>query len=64
LDELLTERGWSLRKLHELTGISLSSLSDTKNHKHTPNPKELSVLLETFGLAKESDFFKEGDERN
>lgn len=58
--ELKNEKGWSIYKLAEESGVSQSTLSNMFIRKTLPSITTLEQLCNAFGITL-SDFFKENN---
>lgn len=55
--KLRLEKGFSIMKIRELTGLSKSTISDLENDKSSPTVETLQKIAEALGVSVE-DFFK------
>ncbi|MBL4808539.1 MAG: response regulator [Phycisphaerales bacterium] len=46
-----TERGWTLRNLSEISGVSVSQLSSIERGTHLPSVESLTIIAEALGVA-------------
>ena len=46
-----TERGWTLRNLSEISGVSVSQLSSIERGTHLPSVESLTSIAEALGVA-------------
>lgn len=51
------EKGYSIMKIRELTGLSKSTISDLENDKSSPTVETLQKIADALGVSVE-DFFK------
>lgn len=58
IKDLTADRGWTIYKLSEASGISQSTLSNMFTRKTLPSIATLSQLCEAFNITL-SEFFKE-----
>ena len=61
IEELRKERGWSVYKLAEESGLTQSTLFNMRVRKTLPSITTLICLCDAFGVTL-SEFFAEGDE--
>ncbi len=62
LDDLRLERGMSVYRLAELSGLSQSTLANSFSRKIQPSIKNLELILATLGVSM-SQFFAEGEQQ-
>ncbi len=55
-----TERGWTLRNLSEISGVSVSQLSSIERGTHLPSVESLTSVAEALGVAPSSWFAAAG----
>lgn len=60
IKDLTADRGWTIYKLSEASGISQSTLSNMFTRKTLPSITTLSQLCEAFNITL-SEFFKENN---
>ncbi len=55
-----TERGWTLRNLSEISGVSVSQLSSIERGTHLPSVESLTSVAEALGVAPSTWFAAAG----
>ncbi|MFK7758462.1 MAG: response regulator [Phycisphaerales bacterium] len=55
-----TERGWTLRNLSEISGVSVSQLSSIERGTHLPSVESLTSIAEALGTAPSTWFAAAG----
>jgi len=51
IKQLRRNKGYSIRKLSELTGISKSTLNDLENNKSIPRPEDLEKIARALEVT-------------
>ena len=60
MNQLMEERGWSVYKLAQQSGLSVSTLAHIYRRHTTPSLSTLEAICKAFGITL-SQFFSEGD---
>ncbi len=55
-----TERGWTLRNLSEISGVSVSQLSSIERGTHLPSVESLTIIAEALGVTPSTWFAAAG----
>lgn len=55
-----TERGWTLRNMSEISGVSVSQLSSIERGTHLPSVESLTSIAEALGVAPSTWFAAAG----